>query len=94
MHIVQSETRRLCPDPFHVAFVSADQQKENRPHAGGAGQQFVDSPSRIKVPAVSLFDKKLLFHGKSIRKEKGKGSEGVFWEKWEFAGLDFTNRRG
>jgi hypothetical protein len=42
--------------------------------------------------------------GKSIKKEKdtvkeknraeGQGAKSVFWRKREFAGIDFTNRRG
>jgi len=27
------------------------------------------------------------------KKREGKGKRGVFWRKWDFAGLDFTNRR-
>jgi hypothetical protein len=44
--------------------------------------------------------KKFLFDGKSIRKGKdiikkknrvkGNGTEGVFWKKWEYQGLEFT----
>jgi hypothetical protein len=50
----------------------------------------------------NLFDKKLLFDGRLIKQEKnpvkennwaeGKGTEGAFWRKWDYARLELKNR--
>jgi len=42
-----------------------------------------------------FFDRKSIRKGKDRVKEKNRaesnGTEGVFWKKWEYQGLDFTN---
>jgi hypothetical protein len=45
-----------------------------------------------------LFDRKSIKTGKDRvkgkNKGKGKAPKGGFWRKWDFAGLNFTNRSG
>jgi hypothetical protein len=57
----------------------------------------------IQKGSQQKIHKTLLLNGKRIRKEKdrikeknraeSKKEERVFWRKWDYAGLDFTNRR-